>query len=157
MSNSPFVRWDRDVIDWVRPTAADLWRSTNVRDVRTDGIEISAQRRWTRALVRGYFSGQSVDAPALAVLSKYVLEYAPQSAGLSLVVPIRSVVQAAVNVDWRNRFDGQRYALVGFRVTRGLRRASVYLEGSNLGDVSYEEVAGVPMPGRWISAGLTLR
>jgi iron complex outermembrane receptor protein len=157
MSISPFVRWDRDVIDWVRPTAADLWRSTNVRDVRTDGIEISAQRRWTRALVRGYFSGQSVDAPALAVLSKYVLEYAPQSAGLSLVVPIRSVVQAAVNVDWRNRLDGQRYALVGFRVTRGLRRASVYLEGSNLGDVSYEEVAGVPMPRRWISAGLTLR
>lgn len=157
LSVSPFTRWDRDVIDWVRPTPADLWRSTNVRDVTTRGVEISAARRWTRALVRGHFSGQTVDAPALSLLSKYVLEYARRSAGLSFAGPLGPGIQGAVNMDWRDRLDGQRYLLLGARVSRTLGRATVYLDGANLLDANYYEVAGVEMPGRWISAGLTLR
>jgi len=33
----------------------------------------------------------------------------------------------------------------------------VYVEGSNLLDVSYEEITGVAMPGRWAGAGLGVR
>jgi iron complex outermembrane receptor protein len=51
-SATPFGRWDDNVIDWVRATTADLWRSTNVRDVTTRGIEIAAARRFVGGLAR---------------------------------------------------------------------------------------------------------
>jgi iron complex outermembrane recepter protein len=157
ISLSPFARWDRDVIDWVRPTAADLWRSTNVRDVSTRGVEVSLARQWAGAMLRGYFSRQSVDAPALSVLSKYVLEYARHSVGASIAVPIGPRLQAAMNVDWRDRLDGQRYALVAVRLTRTIGHAQLFVDATNLLNARYQEVAGVEMPGRWASAGVLFR
>lgn len=156
-SLTPFRRWDRDVIDWVRPTPADLWRSTNVRDVTTTGIEASVSRLWSRALVRVHGSVLDVDAPALTLLSKYVLEYARRQGGVSLSLPLGSRTRLALNVDHRDRLDGQRYSLVGARFTQTIGRADVYVDGTNLLKETYREVAGVAMPGRWISAGVTLR
>ncbi len=34
-----FVRRERDVIDWVRPDATVRWRTENIRDVRSHGVE----------------------------------------------------------------------------------------------------------------------
>jgi outer membrane receptor protein involved in Fe transport len=53
--------------------------------------------------------------------------------------------------------DGQQYWLVGARVSRTLGRLDAFVEGSNLLDETYREVAGVPMPGRWLSVGVRVR
>ena len=63
----------------------------------------------------------------------------------------------AVNVDHRHRVDGQSYDLVSLRVSRGWRRTNFFIDASNLLDETYHEVAGVAMPGRWITAGVTLK
>jgi iron complex outermembrane receptor protein len=157
LSATPFVRWDEGVIDWVRQTTADRWRTTNVRDVTTTGVEVSAMRRWSRAMLRVHYTALDVDAPALTLLSKYVLEYATHSAGVSLAAPIGWNVQASVNADHRSRYDGQRYTLLGARLTRPMGRVDLFVEGSNLLDRVYREIAGVPMPGRWVSAGIRVR
>ena len=39
-----FGRQDHDVIDWLRPTTADVWRTYNIRDVDTIGVELTARR-----------------------------------------------------------------------------------------------------------------
>jgi iron complex outermembrane receptor protein len=160
-SASVFRRWDRDVIDWLRATAADVWRSGNVRDVTTTGVEVSVNRRAGSAWVRAYYTGLAVDAPAVAQLSKYVLEYARHQAGGSVSVPVGGGVRVAVNVDARNRLVAQTwqtYTLVSTRVSRGVgRHADAYLDASNLLDADYQEIAGVAMPGRWVSVGVTVR
>lgn len=157
VSASPFVRWDEDVIDWTRQSTADRWMTTNVRDVTTRGVEGAVTGRWSRALVRAHVSWLGVDAPALTVLSKYVLDYAPRSGGLSVSVPVGAGWQVAANVEGRDRVDGQQYALVGARVTRTVGRVQVFAEGNNLLDERYREIAGVPMPGRWLTAGISVR
>lgn len=157
VSASPFVRWDEDVIDWTRQSTADRWMTTNVRDVTTRGVEGAVTGRWSRALVRAHVSWLDVDAPALTVLSKYVLDYAPRSGGLSVSVPVGAGWQVAANVEGRDRVDGQQYALVGARVTRTVGRVQVFAEGNNLLDERYREIAGVPMPGRWLTAGISVR
>lgn len=157
VSASPFVRWDEDVIDWTRQSTADRWMTTNVRDVTTRGVEGAVTARWSRALVRAHVSWLDVDAPALTVLSKYVLDYAPTSGGLSVTMPVGPGWQVAANLEGRDRFDGQQYVLVGARVTRTLGRVQVFAEGSNLLDTRYREIAGVPMPGRWLTAGISVR
>ena len=154
---SPFTRWDTDVIDWVRQLPTDRWRTTNVHDVTTRGVEVSASRRWTSALVRAHYSLLDVDAEKPAALSKYVLDYARQSAGLAVAVPTGWQTQFALTADARDRIDGQDYVLVGARLTRPVGRVDVYVEGTNLLDEAYREIAGVPMPGRTLGIGLRLR
>jgi iron complex outermembrane receptor protein len=154
---SPFARWDENVIDWVRTSTADLWRSTNVRDVRTIGIDAGASRRWRGALVRASYTGIAVDAPQLDRLSKYVLEYARHSVGLAVATPLAAGVRAAIRLDYRNRLDGQSYVLAGLQVSRRVGRLDAFVDATNLFDETYHEVAGVPMPGRWIMAGFSLQ
>ena len=43
------------------------------------------------------------------------------------------------------------------RVSRAWKRIDVFVDGTNLFDETYHEIAGVAMPGRWITAGFTLK
>jgi outer membrane receptor protein involved in Fe transport len=145
------------VIDWVRASAADRFLATNIRDVSTAGVEASVTGRWGSSLVRLTYAGLRVDAPAVALFSRYLLEYARHQTGVSLAVPVVAGVRAALNVDRRHRHDGQAYDLVGARISRTFGRADVFVDASNLLDETYVEVPGVEMPGRWVSVGVTLR
>lgn len=159
-SASVFGRWDSDVIDWLRATPADIWRSANVRDVTTHGVELSATRHVRGTLVRGYYTGMSVGAPTIDLLSKYVLEYARHQAGASISVPLPGRVQAAINLDLRDRLVAQAwqtYALASAKLSRSFGRTDVFISGTNLANVHYQEIAGVDMPGRWVMVGLTVR
>jgi outer membrane receptor protein involved in Fe transport len=69
----------------------------------------------------------------------------------------KSGIALSLNADYRRRLDGQKYTLLGARVAHRSRHATVFVDGSNLLDREYHEVAGVAMPGRWISAGVTIR
>lgn len=156
-SVSVFRRWDENVIDFVRATPAERFRATNVRDVSARGVEASLTRRWASALVRVSYAGLDLDAPSLDIESRYVLEYARHQTGISIVTPVAAGIRLALNLDHRLRRDGQNYGLVSARVSRTFGRADVFVDGSNLLDETYTELAGVAMPGRWISAGLTIR
>lgn len=157
VSLSPYRRWDEDVIDWVKALPADLWRTTNVRDVTTTGIEASVARRWRGAIARGFVTAQDVDAPALDQLSKYVLDYTRRSAGASVAVPVHSGVRIATTVDYRRRHDRQAYTLVELRVSRAVRNMDLYVDATNLLNETYTEVAGVRMPGRWATVGAVIK
>ncbi len=156
-SVTPFARWDANVIDWVRATPAEIWRTTNVRDVRSRGVEASLTRRWAGASLRGHLSALDVDAPAHGLLSKYVLEFARHSAGLSFSLPVGGRIRLAGSFDHKHRADGQNYTLVAAKVAYAIRRAEIFIDGTNLLDRTYREIAGVSMPGRWIMVGFGIR
>ncbi len=157
-SISVFRRWDEDVIDYVRPAGEPPpSRAMNIRDVTSTGVEASLSRRWSRAVARLSYAGLTVDAPPVALTSRYLLEYARHQASASLALPVAAGVRLALTVDHRDRLDGQTYALVGFRVSRAWGPADVFVDGTNVFDAEYHEIAGVAMPGRWITAGVAIR
>jgi len=157
VSLSGFRRWDEDVIDWVKREPADLWNTTNVRDVTTTGVEASVARSWHDALVRVSVASLDVSAPSLDLLSKYVLEYARHSLVLAAAAPVGGGLHVAGTVEYRARFRGDAYALVGLRGSRTVGRATVFLQASNLFDETYVEIPGVEMPGRWVTVGISVR
>ena len=109
-------------------------------------------------LARIAYTKLDVDATALGMLSKYVLEYARDSFAVSAAVPVaRTGLTLSANADMRRRLDGQKYTLLGARIAHGSRHATIFVDGSNLLDREYHEVAGVAMPGRWMTAGITIR
>jgi len=152
-----FGRRDEDVIDWVREQPTDKWQTTNIRDVDTRGIELGLSHRagaaglWT---VR--YTGQHADAPALALLSKYVLDFAPHALSLSGATTWHKT-DVGSHVTYTQRADGRDYWVADLRVGRGFGRAEIYVDVANAFDEAYQEVKGVDMPGRWVKAGLRLR
>jgi iron complex outermembrane receptor protein len=165
-----FGRADRDVIDWLRPSAAVRWQTYNVRDVNTRGIELSVSRSLGRgAFVQAGYTGMALDASAVDQLSKYVLDFAPHSLTAAASLPLPARLQLAPRLEVRQRrrpypgaaggtaLGNRDYALVDVRVARRLNaHFELAVDGTNLFDVAYEEVAGVAMPGaKWaVSLGV---
>ena len=157
-----FGRADADVIDWLRPTVADRWQTFNVRDVDTLGVEFGAQKTFARgAFVSAQFTGIDLDAAAVTQLSKYVLDYAPRSFTAAGLLPLPSAFSVAPRIEYRRRSrpaGTSDYVLFDLRVSRRMtRQIDLFVEGANLFDQEYQEIAGVRMPGATAAVGVALR
>lgn len=152
-----FTRWERDVIDWVRPTAAEKWRTTNIRHVDVRGVEVGF-KRWTPsgASLGMDYTYLATDAGPVVGLSKYVLDYARHSLVLSGTVAAPGGVTIGARLEGRERVGRDPYALVDLRLTRRVAGARVFVEATNLLGATYQEIRGVAMPGRWMTAGVEL-
>jgi outer membrane cobalamin receptor len=157
MRGTVFLRRDRDVIDWIRPSIAERWRTTNVRRVSGQGVELGLRHTIRDAgLLDVQYTFLDNDANALTgLLSKYVLEFAAHNLVLSGSLPAPGFT-IGPRVAWTRRNDGRSYATVDFRASRAIGRTTLFVDAANLFDRAYEEIIGVAMPGRWISAGIRL-
>ena len=101
-----------------------------------------------------------MEAAAVTQLSKYVLDYAPHSfvAAASIALPAALRVAPRLEYKQRTRSTGTSdYAVLDLRVSRQFGLYDIRLEGTNLGDATYQEVLGVAMPGRGASISLAYR
>ncbi len=159
-SATMFARQDHDVIDWLRPTTAERWRTYNIRDVDTVGAEFSVRRAWTDgSFVQAGYTVLDVNAAAVTQLSKYVLDYAPQSVAVagSIGLPLAIQLAPRLEVKRRTRSTGQsEYAVLDLRLSRRFSIYEIRVEGTNLGNATYQEVLGVAMPGRAATISLAV-
>ncbi len=156
-----FGRADRDVIDWLRPTAADRWRTYNVRNVATRGAEVSLRKTLPGgSFAQAAYTGLDLDAAAVTQLSKYLLDYAPRSLVSSALFRLPGNLRLAPRLEYRRRTRSTGvtdYVLLDARVARRLSGLlDLSIEGTNLLDQSYQEVAGVPMPGAAVTVSLSV-
>ena len=154
-----FGRADSDVIDWLRPTAAERWQTYNIRDVETRGVEVGVRKSFRGGFVLAQFTSLDVDAPAVTQLSKYALDYASRSFVAASLLPLPAGFRVAPRLEYRRRqrpVQPEEYVLIDARVSRPLGTwMELSIDGMNLLDRRYHEVAGVPMPGAAFLAGLT--
>jgi iron complex outermembrane receptor protein len=156
-SVSTFVRRERDVIDWVRPDATQRWRTANIRDVRSHGFESWVRGQHGPLALGLQYAYTRVETDRLTGLSKYVDDYAPHGAGADVAVQGPAQLQAGVRLEHRRPYGRAAWTTVDVRIARPIRRVLAFVEVGNLGDVSYEEIRGVAMPGRWARAGVSVR
>jgi iron complex outermembrane receptor protein len=154
-----FGRADSDVIDWLRQTPAERWRTYNIRDVGTVGIEVGARRTFASgAFLQAQYTALTIDAADVTQLSKYLLDYAPQSLAAAAAVPIGWKLTVAPRLEYRRRSrtsGTSDYVLLDTRISRRLRGTfDLAIEGTNLFDTEYQEIAGVAMPGAAVSVTL---
>lgn len=165
-----FHRKATDLVDFVRSSESEPWRARNVRDAVTDGIEASLDWSRQRPAFLTQFRVQAAytftDLASLsaaaggATQGKYVLD--PQhvkwdvAAGFAL--PLRLVVTSRLTYFSRPSLaDGVWLvsARLSWQAFQG-RILEFFVDGENLGDVRYEEVLGVPLPGQTLFGGFNL-
>jgi vitamin B12 transporter len=154
---TPFARREKDVIDWVKANPQDLWRTENIRDVRTHGIEVSATRSGPAATARIEYTWLHSEAPSLILLSKYVADYAPHSLAASGAFRTAGSIWLGGRADCKEKVDGRSYCGVDLRASREFRRVEFFVEATNVFDVRYQEIKGVDMATRWIALGIRTR
>ena len=157
-SLSAFDRRERDVIDWVKAQPTDKWQTRNIRRVRARGVEAGLRRVFGEGRrVSADYSFSDVDPASLDLLSKYTLDYARHGLAVAGSTPMPWRLAIGGRVDVRQRTGRGAYTLVDLRLSRAVKNATLFVDAANLLDASYEEIRGVVMPGRWVSAGLEWR
>jgi hypothetical protein len=110
--------------------------------------------------VHAQYTAIDIDASTVDLLSKYVLDYAPHSLAVAAAVPLPAGFRVAPRLEYRQRSRStgtSNYVLLDGRVGRRLNRMfDLFVDGTNLFDVTYQEIAGVPMPGVAVSVSLAV-
>jgi iron complex outermembrane receptor protein len=151
---TPFARRQSHVIDWVRSTAQEPWQTTNIRAVRTAGLEAGVTRSWRGGSARLEYTWIDADAPSLTQLSKYVADYARDSVAASANVRLPRNASLGVRSDCKRKVDGRGYCGVDVRAGVSYGALELFVEAANLLDMRYQEIIGVDMPPRWMLAGV---
>jgi outer membrane cobalamin receptor len=153
-----FARRERNVIDWIRSSPAEKWRTANIRKLQTRGVEIGMERYFgASAGLSARYTRISSDPGPVDYISKYALDYARDSwtASTFFPLPFRLVFRQTLN--YKKRADGRSYWLLDGGLERRFRRLTAQLGFSNLLDSQYQEIKGVDMPGRWFIFTLRTR
>ena len=140
------------MIDWVRTSAGEKWRTANIRNLRTAGAEIGLEHSLgSRARIAVHYTRISIDAGKIDFKSKYVLDYARDSWSASASFPMRFAFEYQQTASYKRRADGRSYCLLDGRLERHFRKFTAALELTNMLNSEYQEVIGVDMPGRWFA------
>ena len=158
-----FQREGENMIDWSRPVDGTVYQAENLSHITTQGLE--TMLTWRPADDQGggiaeCFAGYTFlsrnEAPT-GRISKYVFDYAQHSAvlGSSLHAPGQSIV--SVIMRYRQPVDRGGDCVWHSRWSRKAGRVGLFAEIENIFDQAYEEVRGIPMPGRSFYAGCSLQ
>jgi iron complex outermembrane receptor protein len=152
-----FVRLERDVIDWVRASPDERWRTVNVRRATTPGLELTARRSLGDGHAELQYAWLDTRARGLDLLSKYVLDFARHRVAGALTARVGSGTTIGVRVGYTRRVDRRAYLLADARLARRIGAIEIFADGRNLLGERYQEIAGVDMPGRSARVGLRWR
>jgi len=156
LSFTAFHRQDRDQIDWIRHLPTEPWTAANIGTVTVNGLSASARFRPLPSLIctAGWaYTHQAI--PPTDYSSRYAPDCVRNQVSLTTDADLGQGLHLATAFSYKQRtLPGPDPALLSFRLGRTWRTWEVFLRGENLLDRHYEEISGVPMPGRTVSLGL---
>ncbi|MFB3827939.1 MAG: TonB-dependent receptor plug domain-containing protein [Bryobacteraceae bacterium] len=151
-----FHRRERDGIDYVRASPAEVWRATNFRRLRFTGVETALETSLARQhqVELRYTGLWGVQNAAAGAVSRYTFNY-PMHAGLAAWQgTIAGGLLGRSRVGVLRRFARAPYAVWDLFLASGRGHVRPFLQFTNLTGAAYEDVPGVPMPGRGVVAGV---
>lgn len=153
-----FHRREHDVIDYVRSTPIDVWQAVNIQKLQFTGFEALANLRLphSQRLLIGYTGLYGAQQALAGLESKYVFDYPVHQATIQWLGTIPGGAQIRMRSGVTDRYNSDPYSLLEISVARHWGRIEPYVQVTNLTDTQYEEIQGVPMPGRAYLLGMQL-
>jgi len=156
-----FYRDITEFIDWIRESTANPYQPHNFGENRVQGVnfsigqqfKISEQSAFSYQAAYHYLAPKEMEYEG-NIMSKYVLESLKHQAILRLAYQYD-----VWHISSGNRFVKRElntsYFLTDFRVGYRRNGLNVYGDVTNIFDQSYVETGAVPLPGRWVSLGVS--
>lgn len=153
-----------DFIDYTRANVSDQWQPNNFQTIQTTLYNVrvtyfpSQQFDWNSNLIissRYTYLEPSIEE-ATGLQSKYAIEALRHQwiSTLNFSTGKFSVLLAA---KYQYRINGNDYTILDARVSYQVSGFTIFADINNILDTQYREIASVPLPGRWVSAGVRWR
>ncbi|BDC51859.1 hypothetical protein F183_A41740 [Bryobacterales bacterium F-183] len=157
-SATVFQRRERDGIDYIRSSPAEIWRAMNIQRLRFTGVELSAQTQTHGQTLEVAYTGLHGAQTALGALqSKYAFNYPVHSGVFSWTASsLPYGMLARTRVGALERLGRDPYAVWDLYLARNAKRIRPFLQFTNLNGAVYQEIPGVVMPGRAIVGGIEI-
>ncbi len=162
-----FQHDQKDLIDYVRFSSSDtIYHAVNFTRARTRGIELSA--RWDNDRLTNNENGLQHLLISYGYLDSHTERDSIFAARYSFIHPRHQIAFSAIGVlpfslvgsigvVHKIRLSGKQYTLVDAHLAKKIDFCTISISGTNLFNQSYEEIAGVPLPGRWLWAGVEIK
>jgi iron complex outermembrane receptor protein len=171
-SASLFERDQTNLIDYVRYLSSDTQSvAVNFTSAKTQGFDIDL--RWQKI----QFTSEIINESGIS-LQQFIFSYCylnsqiergavyssryafthPRhriSAGISIIFPY--AVEFSLDAVHNIKLNNDSYTLLNMRAAKHFTSAIIFIRGTNLLDKSYEEIIGIPLPGRWLWAGIEFK
>jgi len=153
-----FHRRERDGIDYLRRSPADIWRAANIQRLDFTGVEAAlVTTPWRSQRLEFSYTALHGAQDALAGLySKYAFNYPVHSGVVSWQAAVRGVL-VRTRIGVLERFQRGPYAVWDAYVALRHGRWTPFAQFTNLAGTKYQEIPGVDMPGRAALVGLEWR
>ena len=162
-----YYRHGRNIIDWVKLSDSGNWKSTQITEVNTAGMEFSAAYStdgWMRRaqIAYGYVYQ---DSHSDAVISQYKLDHMRNKLSARIdTAPFRHFTLSATGTLY-DRMGGytdrggetrryKPYFLLDARATYTLGKWQLYVDATNVTSTEYFDFGGLKMPDCWVSGGV---
>jgi vitamin B12 transporter len=162
-SISFFQNIQKDIIDYVKFSSTDIFHAVNFTRARIRGAELSMQ--WENnifpenecnlqhaVISYGYLDSQIDRDPVFAARYSYIHPRHHIAFSAFGVMPF--MIVGSFSIVHKIKLDGRTYTLIDARISKSLNKFTASISGINLLNQSYEEIAGVPLPGRWLWAAI---
>jgi len=153
-----FHRRETDGIDYVRRSPTDIWRATNIQNLRFTGVEagLTVQPARRHRLELRYTGLDGVQQSLAGLASKYTFNYPTHSGIVSWEAMTAGGWSARTRIGVVNRVARDPYAVWDVYLAQVNWRVRPFLQFANLTDARYEEIQGVVMPGRSVVGGIEI-
>ncbi len=153
-----FHRRDTNVIDYVRPNTATLWKATNFDKLHFTGVEAGAiwEPRPAQRVALMFTALHGVNAGDQVLLSKYAFNYPVHSAVAEWSGPVWKHLIARTRLGVADRLNRDACALWDASAAYSTGRVRPYIQLSNITSTVYQEIPAVAMPKRGIVGGVEL-
>jgi iron complex outermembrane receptor protein len=157
-SSTVFCRQEEDLIDWVKSSPSQArWQAQNIGEDKVFGIEnqlkvdinelFSLESNYT--FIDRYSNNQGY-------LYKYGPNYARHLANSELLIKLPFGTQS-VGFTYKKKPVRDGWFLLNAHLSYNLNKySSLFLNATNLCNVEYQEIEGIPSPGRWVEGGFRL-
>jgi len=148
-----FSRYEQDLIAWVKTEPEAPWQTQNIKNLSFYGIETRIKIGIGFSL--GYTFLESLTAAQVNYLSKYVHHHLQHHFTASFYTDLPQNITVGITSALKKRPGAKEYLILDAKLARKFSRWEVFLTATNLLNRDYQEIPGIAMPGRWITAGLS--
>jgi iron complex outermembrane receptor protein len=157
-----FYRDGSNMIDWVRATDEDAWKPINILSLNMSGFDTNIVLKLNEFMPKVFSSAAVnytyINAQTGAIengQSRYALENLKHQFRFTLGLAYGKKITHTISAGYYNRVNLEDYSVVDTRVTYQAKKLKLFIDITNIFDVSYQETNLVIMPGRWAKAGVS--
>lgn len=155
-----FRKEGKNLIDYVRISEDSAWRARNIAKVNTNGFEINLSLH--PALYKNFpikkisftYTYLNSDKKTDQFESQYLLDYLRNQ----LVFSVENNWWFDILQNWifryEDRINFEDHFIFDSQISKSFNNFKIFVKATNILNQSYMQISGVPLPGRWISAGI---